>query len=169
MKPPNLADMRDKMAAQRAQMEASREQGQLKVEGLMLKAHREIYLRSGGRIGMTLLRVPSLLLTVSGRSTGMPQTVALVFATDGDDYVVAASNGGKLHNPDWLENLARHPSVELQIGTRRSKATAEIIDRNDPRYERLWRLVNTNNHGRYYRYQHMTTRAIPIVRLRPAE
>ena len=41
MKPPNLADMRDKMAAQRAQMEARREESQLKVEGLMLKVHRE--------------------------------------------------------------------------------------------------------------------------------
>ena len=169
MKPPNLADMREKMAAQRAQMEAKRENSQLMAQAVMLKIHRELYVRSDGLVGKTMLRVPCLLLTVTGRTTGNKHTVALVYATDGDDYVVVASKGGGDHNPQWFENIAHNPAVELQIGRLRSNAMAEIVDQNDRRYERLWRLVNTNNHGRYYRYQHRTKRPIPMVLLQPVD
>jgi deazaflavin-dependent oxidoreductase (nitroreductase family) len=161
--------MREKMAAQRSQMEAKREKSQLMAEAVMLKVHRELYVRSGGLVGKMMLRVPSLLLTVTGRTTGNKHTVALIYASDGEDCVVVASYGGSDDNPQWLENITHNPAVEVQIGRVHSKATAEIIDRNDRRYERLWRLVNTNNHGRYYRYQHRTKRPIPVVLLQPVE
>lgn len=161
MNPPDLIAMRKRM-------DAAREDAMRKAEGFMLHVHREIYVRSQGRLGKSLLGVPSLLLTVPGRTSGTPQTVALVYATDGDAYVVVASNGGNDRNPDWFENLRHTPSVEIQIGRERTTVVADVIDRNDRRYERLWRLVNEHNHGRYYRYQHATSRPIPLVTLRPA-
>jgi deazaflavin-dependent oxidoreductase (nitroreductase family) len=161
VKPPDLIAMRK-------QMDVARDQAVRKAEGLMLHIHREIYVRSEGRFGKTLLRVPSLLLTVKGRRSGTPQTVALVYATDGADYVVVASNGGQDRNPDWFENLRQTPSAEIQIGRAREQVVADVVDQNDRRYAQLWRLVNANNHGRYYRYQHTTSRPIPIVILRPS-
>jgi deazaflavin-dependent oxidoreductase (nitroreductase family) len=161
MKPPDLVAMRKRM-------DQRREEAVHKAEGLMLRAHREIYVRSDGMIGKALLGVPSLLLTVTGRRSGKEQTVALVYVTDGPEYVVVASNGGKDRNPDWFENLQHNPTVSVQIGRDRFEAAAQVIDRNDRRYERLWRLVNENNKGRYYRYQHSTKRPIPLVVLQPA-
>jgi len=36
-----------------------------------------------------------------------------------------------------------------------------------PGHERLWEIVNANNHGRYRRYQLKTARKIPVVVLIP--
>src|SRR6185312_704360 len=98
-----------------------------------------------GRIGEKTLGVPCLLLTVSGRTTAKAQIVALAYANDGGSHVVVASNGGQDDSPDWFENLRHNPAVTIQIGRSKSPATAEVVDRNDHRYERLWRIVNANN------------------------
>ncbi len=38
----------------------------------------------------------------------------------------------------------------------------------DEDYDRLWRLVNDNNHDRYDAYQRMTSRPIPLVVVTPS-
>jgi deazaflavin-dependent oxidoreductase (nitroreductase family) len=164
MKPPPLPDL----GAIRERMEDQREQVIGRAEAVLMKIHRELYVRSEGRIGERALGIPCLLLTVTGRSTGAAQTVALAYAVDGDDLVVVASNGGKDTSPDWFENLVANPSVKVQRGREHEARTAEVVGQNDRRYERLWRLVNANTKGRYYRYQTATTRAIPLVVLQPA-
>jgi hypothetical protein len=58
--------------------------------------------------------------------------------------------------------------VEVQIGRRRRKGTAKALEPTDPDYDRLWKVVNANNHDRYSAYQKQTTRAIPVVVLTPA-
>jgi deazaflavin-dependent oxidoreductase (nitroreductase family) len=95
--------------------------------------------------------------------TGKPRTVALMYATDGEDLVVVGSNGGADQPPEWLENIRANGHVALQVKRERFAATADVVDQNDRRYERLWRLVNTAAHGRYYHYQQATTRPIPVV------
>jgi deazaflavin-dependent oxidoreductase (nitroreductase family) len=162
MKPPDPRALREKVEERRAHLS-------IVVTGVLLKVHREVYVRSKGRVGAKTLGVPCLLLTVRGRSTSRPQCVALVYATDGSDLVVVASKGGSAANPDWFENLRVRPDVDVQIAQRRLSATSEIVDQNDRRYPRLWRLVNENNSGRYYHYQHATKRPIPIVLLHPEE
>lgn len=161
MKPPDLSALGERA-------NRSREQASRLGQGLILKAYRELYVRSDGRIGANTLGVPGMLLTTTGRKSGKKYTVALIYATDGDDLVVVGLNGGGDKNPDWLENLRRNPAVDVQVGRDKHRSTAEVIDRNDRRYERLWRLVNTNNRGQYYQYQHDTKRPIPVVLLRPS-
>ncbi len=53
----------------------------------------------------------------------------------------------------------------VQIARDRFPAVATVVERDDDDYQRLWRLVNENNGGRYDRYQAKTNRPIPIVRL----
>jgi hypothetical protein len=53
--------------------------------------------------------------------------------------------------------------VEFQIGRERSAGTAQVIEPTDPRYERLWQIVNANNHDRYSAYQRNTNRPIPVI------
>jgi hypothetical protein len=43
-----------------------------------------------------------------------------------------------------------------------------VVNHDDPDFERLWRLVNDNNSGRYDGYQSKTERQIPVVLLTPS-
>jgi deazaflavin-dependent oxidoreductase (nitroreductase family) len=116
-------------------------------------------------VGHGLLGVPCLLLRTTGRRTGRTRTSALVYARDGNDYVVVASLGGSDHPPAWLHNVRAEPTVEVQVGRRRFPAVATVVERGAGDYERLWRAVNVANRGRYDRYQAKTARPIPLVRL----
>jgi deazaflavin-dependent oxidoreductase (nitroreductase family) len=132
-----------------------------------LRVHQMLYERSGGLVGHRLLGVPTLLLRTTGARTGLARTNALVYARDGDRYLVVASKGGADQAPAWLHNLRKNPEAEVQVGRTRCRAVAQIVARDDPDYTRLWRIVNENNAGRYDEYQTRTERPIPIVVLTP--
>jgi deazaflavin-dependent oxidoreductase (nitroreductase family) len=108
-----------------------------------------------------------LLLRTTGARTGQTRTNALVYARDGDRYLVVASKGGADQAPGWLHNVRKNPTTEIQVGRQRHQATAEVVGSDAPDYARLWRIVNENNAGRYDQYQTKTSRPIPIVALTP--
>jgi deazaflavin-dependent oxidoreductase (nitroreductase family) len=114
-----------------------------------------------------MIGVPTLLLRTTGRKSGATRTNSLVYASDGDHYLVVPSNGGADKPPAWLFNLEANPDVEVQLGRERKKATARALRPDDPDYERLWKIVNANNRDRYYAYQKQTERPIPVVVLSP--
>lgn len=136
--------------------------------GQVLKVHQSLYERSDGRIGHHLLGTPTLLLRTTGRRSGAKRTNALVYVVDHDAYVVVASKGGDDHPPAWLLNLTAEPKVEVQLGRERRPATARVLQKDDADFERLWRLVNEKNSGRYDGYQAKTARPIPLVVLTPS-
>lgn len=133
----------------------------------VLQVHQMLYERSGGRIGHHMLGTPTLLLRTTGRRSGARRTNALVYLADDGRYVVVASKGGDDRPPAWLLNLSADPNVEVQLGRERRQATARVLEKDGPDYERLWRRVNENNGGRYDRYQAKTARPIPLVVLTP--
>jgi F420H(2)-dependent quinone reductase len=130
-----------------------------------LRVHSFVYQHSDGLIGHRVLGVPCLMLRTSGRKTGQTRTNSLVYAKDGDRYLVVASKGGDPKAPAWLLNLRAKPEVQVQIGRTRFNAIATEIRADDPDYTRLWKLVNDNNSNRYDAYQKKTTRPIPVVAL----
>jgi deazaflavin-dependent oxidoreductase (nitroreductase family) len=136
--------------------------------GQVLRLHERLYKATDGRIGHRMIGVPTLLLRTTGRRSGATRTNALVYARDGADYVVVASNGGADRDPAWLFNLRANPEVEIQIGRERRRAGALILEPSDPDYERLWRLADGENHKRYSAYQEQTSRPIPIVAITPS-
>jgi deazaflavin-dependent oxidoreductase (nitroreductase family) len=142
-----------------------------------LKVHDVIYKATNGAIGKRGVGVPTLLLTTTGRKTGKRRTHALVYAKDGDDYVVVASNGGSDEPPAWLLNLEADGGVHVQDGRRGFEATARVATGEER--ARLWELVNRNNRGlaplmhrgavgRYDVYQRNTAREIAVVVCTPA-
>jgi F420H(2)-dependent quinone reductase len=139
----------------------------MSITGQVLRLHEQLYKGTDGRIGHRMIGVPTLLLRTTGRRSGAIRTNALVYARDGDDYLLVASNGGADRPPAWLYNLEADPDVELQIARARRKGTATVVEPSDPDYDRLWKIVNDNNHDRYSAYQKQTTRAIPVVVVRP--
>jgi F420H(2)-dependent quinone reductase len=136
--------------------------------GQVLRLHERLYEATDGRIGHKMIGVPTLLLRSTGARSGTTRTNALVYARDGADYVVVASNGGADRDPAWLFNLRADPEVEIQIGRERRGASARILGPADPDYTRLWKLVDEANHDRYSAYQEQTERPIPIVVVTPS-
>jgi deazaflavin-dependent oxidoreductase (nitroreductase family) len=137
------------------------------VTSRVLGLHQQLYERTDGRVGHRMVGVPTLLLRTTGRRSGATRTNALVYARDGDDYLLVASNGGSDQPPAWLLNLRANPDVEIQVGRERRMGTARVIERSDPDGERLWRIVNENNRDRYNGYEKQTNRPIPVIAVRP--
>jgi F420H(2)-dependent quinone reductase len=131
--------------------------------GQVLRVHAALYKRTDGRLGHRTLGVPTLLLRTTGRRSGATRTNAPVYARDGDEFLVVASNGGADRPPAWLYNLQANPAVEIQIGRERRRGTARIVEPPAPDYDRLWKLVNENNRDRYTAYQKQTSRPIPVI------
>jgi deazaflavin-dependent oxidoreductase (nitroreductase family) len=129
----------------------------------VLRLHQRIYESTDGKIGHRMIGVPSLLLRTTGRRSGAQRTNALIYAMDGPDYVLVASNGGAESSPGWFFNAREKSEVSIQVAQRKMSGTARIVEQGDEDYQRLWKLVNDNNRGRYDAYQSMTSRPIPLV------
>ncbi len=65
-----------------------------------------------------------LLLTTTGRKSGLPRVTPLQYEDIGGTIHVAAARGQKA---DWFRNVVTNPQVEVQVGTRRFRAMAEPI------------------------------------------
>jgi deazaflavin-dependent oxidoreductase (nitroreductase family) len=123
--------------------------------------HVRRYRETGGAVGH-LWREGStiLLLTTAGRKTGEKRTVPLIYAKDGDRYVIIASKGGAPEHPGWYQNIEKDPDVELQVQADVFPARARKAEGEER--ERLWKLANTV--WRYYDdYAKRTGREIPVV------
>ena len=138
------------------------------ISGQVLRLHEQLYKRTDGRVGHRMIGVPTLLLRSIGRRSGATRTNGLVYARDGDDYLVVASNGGADRPPAWLHNVRANPDVEIQIARERRTGTATVVEPSDPGYDRLWKIVNDNNRDRYRAYQKQTSRGIPVIVVTPA-
>jgi len=139
----------------------------MSVTGQILDVHEKVYKATDGRIGHMVLGVPCLLLRTKGRRSGQTRTNGLVYAKDGDGYIVVASKGGDPKHPAWFLNLEANPDVGIQVGRRRLKGRAKVVESSDADYGRLWKLANENNKDRYDAYQANCDRPIPIVVITP--
>ena len=126
--------------------------------------HIKRYRETDGEDGYLWNGVPTLLLTVPGRKSGEPRTSALIFARDGDDYLVVASMGGAPVHPQWYLNLEANPDAEVQIKGERIPVRARTA--SDEERPRLWDVVR-EPWPNYDVYQSRTDRVIPIVVLTP--
>ena len=132
---------------------------------LFTRLHRAIYTRTGGRLGSKLMGMHMLLLTTTGRKSGLPRTLPLACFPDGDDLVVVGSNNGQAQHPAWFMNLQQDPEARIRFGRDERRVRAEVATGEER--ARLWTwLVNQNS--MYAKYEKRTTREIPVVVLRPS-
>ena len=127
--------------------------------------HIRRYQETDGEVGYLWNGVPTLLLSATGRRSGTVHTSALIFARDGDDYLIVASYGGAPRHPSWYLNLQAQPSAEIQVKGERIAVTAHTASAAEK--PRLWQLV-TDVWPNYDVYQTRTDREIPIVVLSPS-
>ena len=109
--------------------------------------------------------IPTLLLTTTGRRSGKPIVMPLIYGEAGGNYVVVASKGGAPKHPGWYLNLAAHPDVDVQILAKRFRATARTA--SGAERAELWKQMAAI-YPPYNDYQAKTDREIPVVVLEPA-
>jgi deazaflavin-dependent oxidoreductase (nitroreductase family) len=131
---------------------------------LVGESHVKAYRETGGETGYLWNGVTTLLLTVTGRKSGVPRTSALIFGRDGDDHLVIASMGGAPTHPQWYENLLANPEAEIQVKTEVIPVVARAATADEK--PRLWSIM-CEAWPNYDTYQERTDRDIPVVVLSP--
>ena len=122
----------------------------------------ELYESSGGTKGLTLrdTGLPVIIVTNRGCKTGAIRKTPLMRVSDGNAYVLIASQGGAPKHPLWYHNLKADPDVEIRDGTNvysmRVSERTEGEERN-----RLWQIA-VEAYPPYEEYQQKTKRTIPV-------
>ena len=130
-------------------------------ENLFGDEHVRRYRETGGEVGHVWREGSTiLLLTTTGRKSGEKRTAPLIYAQDGDRYVIVASKGGAPEHPGWYQNIEKTPEVELQVKGEVFPARARTATGEER--ERLWRLAN-QVWQHYDEYARKTERQIPVV------
>ena len=132
---------------------------------LLGEEHVRRYQETDGEVGYIWNGVPILLLTSTGRKSGQPRTTPLIYARDGDDYLVVASMGGAPQQPQWYLNLVANASAQIQDRSEHIDVTAHTAGEDDK--AGLWKIV-TEQWPNYDVYQSRTDRVIPVVVLSPS-
>lgn len=104
--------------------------------------------------------LPTLLLTTTGRKSGEPRALPLIYGEHGSSYVIIASKGGWPSHPAWYLNLQAKPECDLMVGPKAVKARARVAE-GDER-EMLWKKL-AEIYPPYDEYQEKTERQIPVV------
>lgn len=127
--------------------------------------HVRRYQETDGEVGYLWNGVPILLLTTTGRKSGVRRTTPLIQGRDGGDYLVVASMGGAPQHPDWYRNLLAEPLAQIQVRAQHLDVTASTAEPAEK--PRLWKVM-TDLWPNYDAYQSRTDRVIPVVVLMPS-
>lgn len=123
--------------------------------------HRWAYAKSGGRMMTKAMGLPMVLLTSTGRKTGLPRTAALLsYQVDDYTYAVVASNGGRDNAPAWLFNIEANPEVTLQVKQDKHAAKARVATPDEK--ASLFPSMTKAYKG-WAHYETLTDRPIPVV------
>ncbi len=117
-----------------------------------------------GHVGGIFKGTPMVLLHHLGGKSGTRRVNPVAYLTDGDSYVVIASNGGAPTSPGWYHNLKAHPNVTIEVGTETIDVAAS--EATGEERERLFR-TQADRFPQLSEYERKTERLIPVIVLRP--
>ncbi|HEX4702368.1 MAG TPA: nitroreductase/quinone reductase family protein [Pseudonocardiaceae bacterium] len=122
--------------------------------------------RTGGRFTLTSMAgADGLLLITTGRRTGQPRSVPLLYVTVSGGYVVAGSNWGGADHPAWSANLLANSTATVAVAGRTEQVTARLVDGQER--ARLWQAL-TESWPAYDSYAARAGRDIRVFVLAPA-
>jgi len=128
------------------------------------KLNVPLYRMSRGRLFGKIDRSPVLLLTTTGRRSGLERTAPVVYLADGERLVVIGSNAGNTKAPAWSLNLKANPDCEVQLRGEHRALRARVAEGEER--ARLWRAINELYSG-FDDYDRQTTRDIAVFVLEP--
>lgn len=132
--------------------------------GIFTPLDKMVYRLTRGRRGLS---PPSsvLLLTTTGRKSGQPRQVPVLYLADGGNYWVMGSSYGRAQHPAWSSNLLADPRATIQIGSRRETVSARLA--SDEERQALWpRLLEL--YPAWEAYASWTDRSFRLFCLEPS-
>jgi len=120
------------------------------IKHLVSPLDRWMYQWTGGRRVSTGHPLgPLLLLTTTGRHSGMEHTTPVFYLRDGDRLVICNVNPGFEHPNPWTLNLRARPIARVQIGTvqelyRASEANEVEVEHYWPQLVKIWPAYKTH-------------------------
>lgn len=132
--------------------------------------------KTGGRFGLLgNYGLPQCLVTTTGRKSGQPRTVTLLYGRfggsaeadtgGGEEILLVGSNFGQKHHPAWAYNLEANPQATIQIGEEVTEMTARMVTDPEER-ERAFRTMY-EIWPAYHAYRGRAGREIKIFALTP--
>ena len=126
---------------------------------------RFVWRISRGRIQLTAVIVPSLVLHTVGARSGEPRDAPLMYTADGRGRaLVAGTNWAGAQHPAWTANLLAHPDAEITVRGRRMAVHASLVP--DAEREAAWAIMEAQWPD-YREYERDSGRTARIFLLQP--
>lgn len=120
---------------------------------------------TGGRVQLSALLVPSLVLHTIGAKSGEPRDAALMYTPDGSGRaIVAGTNFAGGRHPAWTANLTANPDAAITVRGRRMPVRAERVP--DDERDAAWARIEEQWPG-YRAYERESGRTVRLYRLQP--
>jgi deazaflavin-dependent oxidoreductase (nitroreductase family) len=103
---------------------------------LLTRLDRFAHRVSGGRVRVADLLFDTIVLTTTGRRSGLPRSSTLARLDLDGTAVVIASNFGREHHPAWSTNLLADPQATVEHRGGRSEVVARELDPAER--DRVW-------------------------------
>ncbi|SFS16036.1 deazaflavin-dependent oxidoreductase, nitroreductase family [Microbacterium sp. cf046] len=120
---------------------------------------------SGGRVQLSGLLVPSLVLHTTGAHSGEPREAALMYTPDGAGRaIVAGTNFAGGRHPAWTANLLAHPDAAITVRGTWMPVRASLIEAAER--DAIWARIERQWPG-YRAYERDSGRIVRLFRLQP--
>ena len=120
---------------------------------------------SGGRVQLSGLLVPSLVLHTVGAKSGAPRDTYLMYTPDGRGRaIVAGTTFAQERHPGWTYNLLAHPDAVITVRGRRMRVRATLIPEGER--DTAWARIEGQWPG-YRGYERDSGRVVRLFRLQP--
>ena len=121
---------------------------------------------SGGKLQVSGLLVPSLMLYTTGARSGRQSESPLMYTPDGHGRaLVAGTSFAREKHPAWTYNLLANPDAVITVKGRRLFVRATLVD-DDREREAAWHRIEQQWPG-YRGYERDSGRRVRIFRLQP--
>jgi deazaflavin-dependent oxidoreductase (nitroreductase family) len=118
-----------------------------------------------GRVQLSGLLVPSLVLRTTGARSGLERETTLMYCPEpGGRMLVTGSNFARETHPAWTANLIAHPDAVAVVHGRPIAVRAQLIA--DGEREDVWAYIQRQWPG-YRGYERASGRVLRIFRLTP--
>jgi deazaflavin-dependent oxidoreductase (nitroreductase family) len=133
----------------------------------MARTQMSLYRLTRGRLHLSSLLVPTLILVTTGAKSGLRrETPLMCWPEPGGTFLVAGSNWGQPHHPAWTSNLIAHPEIEIVYKGRSLPVVARQLDGAER--EAVWPVLEAQ-WPRYRDYERAAGRTVRIFRLSPRQ